>query len=210
MSRLKCVHELLFSLNIAVLVLIEHDVTSNPELETRISVWINARLHRPLDSVMGSHPAFLSIALLFAFCLFALLRATSATIVTKVIVRIAAGFLSLILLPTFWLCHHRVPPLPGLPNPPQNLLVLELGVIAACAVVYLLWEQVPNWLSVMIVVTHFVLWGWLFLGFPQFWFAPFMSLFPLVGLSSSLAWVAYISASQQQGNEICQGTKVTN
>lgn len=44
----------------------------------------------------------------------------------------------------------------------------------------------------MLVLIHFGLWGWLFLGGPYFWHT-FLCVFPLVGLVSSLLWVSYVS-----------------
>jgi hypothetical protein len=122
------------------------------------------------------------------------LRLFSNTFWARELLRSVAGMFSLLALPIHWFyVAHLYYQVTDLPNPPHAWLFLELAVVLVCAVFYLFarWP-IPAWGSVALIALHHGLWGWLFLGGPYFWLAPFQTLVPLVSLCSSLAWSLYV------------------
>lgn len=188
-------HEVLFSLNLSLVGLLTYSLNGTFDISTGLGRRLNTYAGLHLHSNLGPDIAFFALGLLLASSLFLILRLSSNTAVASGFLRWVAGFSSLLALPAHWLYSiHLSPQPPGLPDPPPLWLVAELAAAAACAAVYVYarWP-LPAWLNVGLLVLHFGFWGWLFLGGPYFWLAPFQSVFPLAGLCSALAWGLYVS-----------------
>ena len=192
---LRYVHEFLFSLNAGLVTRWLMAQANYAESELTIKGWINRRLHLHPHSDIGGNVAFLVLALGVALGTFLLLRVLSRTAWLNHFLRSVTGIVSLVALPASWLYRaHVYRPVPGLPNPPHILLFLELAAATSCIVLYLYAKwPLPGWGSVALLILHFSLWGWLFLGGPYFWFDPLHSVFPLAGSCSVLAWALYVS-----------------
>jgi hypothetical protein len=203
---LRYAHELLFSLNIALVARwaeVRHPVWGFyywDVLEYRIEFAIEKIIYtfshpnsRFVPKDVEGHTAFLLLALGLALCIFLLLRLFAHTVLANESLRSVAGFVSLLALPTFWLYITNLNPQPpGLPNPPRALLFLELAVTIATALFYLRGKWfLSKWSVAALIIFHHALWGWLFLGGVYFWHAPFEALFPGVALCASLAWSLY-------------------
>jgi len=206
---LRRAHELLFSLNIALVAKLQGNQKPNKLFslwesgEASLQSRINAYLHLYPHHHVGSFTAFFIYALGPALCLFLLLRALSGTVLVGKFLRSVAGIVSLVFLPISWLCVAQLIPVsPLLPNPPLALLASELLVVSALAVMYLYasWP-LPAWWGVAILLVHFAFWDWLVSGGPYFWRDPFRLVFPLAGFFSTLVWGAYVSRHSAQTAE---------
>jgi hypothetical protein len=186
--------EALFSWNLALIAKLRADRIPFFLLDFgqfEVQFWINRHLHLHPHSDIGGDSAFLIYALIWALFIFLVLRLFSGTRITSGFLRWAAGVFSLLALPVSWLYQGTAP---TVPDPPHVLLVLELLLATGSAILFLLSRRpFPMWSMIVILVPHFVLWGWLFLGGPYFWLAPFETIVPLAGFFSSLAWGLYVS-----------------
>lgn len=159
-------------------------------LEDRMAWRVNARLHRLPDANIGGLIVFFAISVGLAFIILVTLRLLRASHRFTRVLAFTAGPICVALLPVAWLLvAHVSPPPPGLPNPPHALLIVELSVVtlgvAICAHSS---GFVRNSLAALLLVAHFVFWGWVFLGGLYVWLDPVKTVFPLVALGSSLAW----------------------
>jgi hypothetical protein len=199
LGSLRYLHEFLFSLNIVFVGRLVRANSSSFPLETKLRFRINAYLHLDHHNNVGGYTALFAITLLLALCIFAVLRIFSKTLLVKEILLSVAGGVSLLALPTYCLYQtHLYGSPPGAPNPPHVLLLSELFAAMVYATLYLYTRRhIPAWESVSLLVLHFSLWGWLFLGIPYFWRAPLLSIFPLTGLCSCLVWGLYVSSQRR-------------
>ncbi len=201
-SHLRHLHEFIFSFNLALVVTWARNQTAAHfwGVPSHLQFWINDHLHLPPHSGIGGYAAFLLSALEQALCIFVLLRLLSSTSLAREALSSVAGLASMTALPAFWLDFtHRFPQPLTLPNPPRFWLFFELAAALACILLYRFAKwPLAGWGSVMLLILHHGFWGWLFLGGPYFWLVPFQSLFPIVGLFSSLAWGLYVSEQRRQ------------
>lgn len=192
-------HEFLFSLNLGLVARLVMAYANYYHTEATLKLWFNRKLGLHPHSDVGGNAAFLLLALEITLSILLLLRVFSRTSAIRAFLQYVAGIVSALALPFSWLYGaHLYEPLPGAPNPPHALLLLELAAVTVCAVLYLLsmWP-LPGWGGVLLLLLHYGFWGWLFLGGPYFWLDPFKLLFPLTGLCSSLVWGQYVSAQRQ-------------
>jgi hypothetical protein len=183
----------LFSFNVGLLARWDMAQANYAWTELRLKDWINLRLHLHPHSDIGGDAAFLLLALEIAVVTLLGLRLLSKTGLSESTLFMAGGTIAFLALPASWFYRaHLYRPLPGLPDPPHIILFFEVVAATVCAHVFprIKWP-LSGWLHTAVVILHFALWGWLFLGGPYFWLAPFQSIFPLAGLCSCLPWVLY-------------------
>jgi hypothetical protein len=215
-SFLRRVHEFLFSLNLALVVMLEGNQKPNrvfsllESTELPLQLRINGSLHLYPHDRVGANIAFLTLALGLTVLIFLLLRASSTTSFVTEFLRSIAGFVSLLALPISWLfvAHLLGPPFMT-SNPPPALLLLELAVVIVCAILYAYGRwPIPAWFTIALLALHYTLWGWIVSGGPYFWHDPFTLIFPIAGFCSSTIWVLY--ASSLSGSSPDEVTRVVN
>lgn len=201
MTTLEASNDLLFCLNLALIVRLVNVQTSLSSLEPNVTFWINSALGLTPQAYLGSYTAFFLIAAGLAFIMYAILRLLISYV--SVVFRFSYGFVALIALPLIWLAHatiHEV--LPGLPNPPHGWLLVELSAALVCSILFFCGQwPLPSWAGFILIATHFVLWGWLFMGGLYFWLAPVKLLFPLVGFLSCITWSVYVLRRQREPHD---------
>jgi hypothetical protein len=148
----------------------------------------------PKDSYTGGYFAFFLPALALALCIWTLLRIFSRTRLTAKILRPFAGIAALAGLPVYWLCAMYFSSHQYGWNPLTAIQFYELVVVLICVSSYLLWNwTVPLWGSLIMILLHYGFW------FRQFGtdylltgYGGSITLTPIVGLSSALAWILYV------------------
>jgi hypothetical protein len=187
--------EFFLSLHVALLIRWEKAQTSFSHLETGLEYRINSAFHLHPHSSVGGYVAFFAVSLMIAMAMFVVLRLVSATVLLRKVVRLMIGLAALGALPACLLYIQHILPVPGSPSTLSTLwLLLELAGAITCSLFYMGgWWPAPAWTGILLLVLHFGLWGWLFLGGPYFWRAPFSLVFPLTGLCCSLAWGLYLA-----------------
>jgi hypothetical protein len=193
-SFIRYAYEFLFALNIGLVVRWVMAQANYFESELKIQVWLSAHLHLHPHSQLAGHIAFVLLALEIALAAFVLLEIASYISSPHALPLSIAGIASLIALPLGWVYAARLrEPPPGLPTLSNIWLNVELIGTILCAILYILKKwPLPKWAGILLIVLHFALWAWLF-PVGAFWLDPFQSVFPLVGLCSSLAWALYLS-----------------
>jgi hypothetical protein len=170
--------------------------------ETKLEFGIESDIfHRSHPNVpfaskdLPGHTAFLLVTLGIALAGAAILAFLSRTRFVKELLRSVAGLASVLMLPVSWLYVTRLyPEYSVLPSLARPWLYVELIVSATAIFVYVFAPRfLPDWSLVVLLLTHHLMWGWLFLGGPYFWRSPFLSLLPATGLCASIAWLVYIS-----------------
>jgi hypothetical protein len=148
-----------------------------------------------INALLGLHPhnnvggdlAFFAVTLGWALSLFLLMRLV-LILLPKLTLR-WSGLFPVTALPIICL-YRSVPPL--FPNPPVFLVLLELFTAVVCCILYISKWLLSTWPIILLLVLHFVFWGWLFLGGPYVWRSPVGLSTPLAGLISSLVWGMYV------------------
>ena len=144
------------------------------EIKSAVNTFLKVHPH----SNVGGYIAFLAVALLWTLFIFVVWRLASLSRLIKNALRPVGGFISLAAIPVAWLLLPPISNL-GLPNPPHGLLTLELLIATVIAGLFVSRNWfVPSWLTVVLLVLHFALWGWLLMGGPYFWLGPFYLIFP--------------------------------
>ena len=194
-NQLQLLHEFLFSVNIGLIARLAMAYANYYQTEAALKLWFNRHLHLHPHSDVGGNAAFLLLALGITLGVFVVLRVFSRTFLSRAFLLYTAGIVSAVALPFSWLYGAYLhEPLPGLPDPPHALLMLELVAVTICAILYLLAKwPLPKWGSVLLLILHYGFWGWLLLGGPYFWLGSFKLIFPLAGLCSSVTWGFYVS-----------------
>jgi hypothetical protein len=157
-------HEFLFSLNLTLLSALKLSVFYFPY---GIQHMINGYLHLHPHSGVGAWTVLLTSALVLALCIFFLLRLLASTSIAEQFLRSIAGIVSLIAMPALWLYYtHLSGQLPGLPDLPRALLLIELVAAIVCATLYLRGKwPVPGWGSIVLLFVHYGFWSWVCFGF---------------------------------------------
>lgn len=192
-------HEFSFSLNIALCA--KFAASSSFRWNWELGYWdtINRYLHLHPHNSTGYWIAFFFFAFVAALFLFFLLRISSYARLTQELLGTVAGIASISAMPASWLyARHLSPQLPGLPNPPRSLLLLEVGVILVFTFLLLFWWHRTPAQSISVLLVHLCFWTWLFVGGWRFWRDPFKVVFPFVGFLSSVTWIVYLSERKIQ------------
>lgn len=160
---------------------------------TKLQVAINSQLHKGPESQVGAWWAFYVLATALGVIIFLLVEAISIAPLGRRLLVFAIGPLTVLLLPLHWLYNSGILIYAiALPNPPHVWLWLELVTAVSCAIFYAVSPKGWHiWAGVTLLVLHFNLWGWLFLGGASLWRGGFECAFPLLGLLSGLAWGIY-------------------
>jgi len=193
-NKLRYLHEFMFSFNIVLASILAQSNSSGFPLETKLKYRINDYLHLHPHNNLGGDIAPIAVILAFTFLIFSLMRILSGTALASELLRPVAGATAVLAFPGCWLYEMHSYESPGAPNPPQILLTLELLAAGVYAMFHLYKKRrISPWVGVTLLVLHYGLWSWLFLGGLYFWRAPFLSILPLAGLCSSLVWGLYVS-----------------
>jgi hypothetical protein len=198
-TRTRYLNEFLFSLNLSLALKLAaaqrpfwatrffpSDVT-----EARIAGRINALLHLHPHSRASGVTAFVFIAMVTALCMFALFRGTSRLSLMPKFLFYVPGIVSLIAFPAvFFYQRHYFGVERGMPDPHWYWLALELALAVVCSELFLwgMWP-IPKFASIALAAAHFGFWAWLYFGGIRF----DLSLFPVAGILSLLAWAAYVT-----------------
>lgn len=215
-ERPRYIHEILFCLNLALVLKLEGNQKPNKFFsffesgESLLQSKINASLQLHPHHAFGANLAFLLLALVLASLLFVVVRVLITSSFLNNVFHSTAGVISLIALPAGWLWVSGligigVP----LPNPPRWALYLELSAVAACAVLYFAGKWVlPSWLTITLLAVHFGYWDFLVSRGPYFWRDPFRLIFPLTGFLATLVWGIHVSHPPQVNNRSERGTGI--
>jgi len=193
-NYVRWLHELLFSIYFALLVVTEETWKVGSAFLGRLGYPLIHHLYHFLAYLHHStrySPGLLfhTMALwwLLAVIVFVCLHLLGQIAFIRVFLRSVAGFIGVAGFPLFWL---HLGNLTRLSDAAARWLLVETIVIAICVVLYLCrkWPTNPTF-SVLIVVLHFGLWGWIT------WDAisiGFWSIYLLLGICTSLVWGLYI------------------
>jgi hypothetical protein len=201
--RLRHAHELLFSLNLALVLKLEGNQKPNRLFsfldfgEVSLQFKINGYLHLHPHHAVGANTAFLILALGPALLIFLVLRVLSRATIIEHLFRSAAGIVSLTALPIAWLVVTYVLGVDSPIRVTTSLFYLELCAVVLCAVLYVTakWPA-PKWLSFLLTALHFAFWSGVVSG-PYFWLAPFSVIFPAAGFFATVCWAAYIRCPEE-------------
>ncbi len=211
-NYLRWLHELLFSLNAALL------VVWVASLRTRIPVifvgrrllfWFYRYSHLSVPSFLRvaepNSQYFLMSVLAGAVVLFLGLRFQARFAVMNIILRTVAGVFAVLGLPLASLYLGEALIEPALAH--EELLFCEMTALAVGICVYKYKYRVlpfKDWLGIFILVLHFCLWGWATWNRMWFWI-----VYPVVGCGSSVVWVLYLKQSREtQETAVHLGTRV--
>jgi hypothetical protein len=204
------IHEATLSLNVAS-VTMAFFWLSNPRPATSLLLRMDIAISRylrilpdlrtvrfPKDSYIGGYFAFFLPALALALCIWTLLRVFSRARLHRQILESFGGIVALAALPIYWLCatyssNHRS----GW-NPFSAIQFYELLVVLICASLYLRshWH-IPMWGSLLVILLHYAFW---FQQFDTYYIfrgnGGSITLLPIIGLMSALAWILYTSRAR--------------
>jgi hypothetical protein len=175
--------------------------------ETRVKYWVNGHLNLNPHSHVGGYSAFFGLAFGLALCFFLLLRVLWNTFLTRGILYILAGPLSLIVLPCYWLFVQSLgPPRPWFSQVSPILLLIELAGAVGGAIGFL-YHTAPMQrreciLLAGLTVFHFGFWFWVLFGGLTFWRAPAYLVFPASGLCSVIVWGVYVSQRKDDARSL--------
>jgi hypothetical protein len=182
---LRGLNELLFSLNLALLVISVGSVRLKyPLLTIGSRVLDSVYTHLPslgLSALRDGEPnrqSFAALVLVFAAVLLVVFRITSRFALTDSILRLVPGIFGVIGLPVT---------LELLQSPPP-LLFIEAFVAAVCALLYLFGKwRLPWVIGILLMTLHFVFWSSGVRNIMWFW-----PVYPAVGFCSVLVWTLYV------------------
>jgi len=187
--RLRRVHRLLFSLSLALGILLSLEFRPYDiflpifRLEDFFSHQLGLR-----GSGISAYLAFFLCALLLTASLFLLLWCFRRRPIAEYILLFAGGFTALGVAPVVWL-YIKSPY-------PRRWYPAELAVYLGFALLYLLQKwTIPKATSIVIVALHFGFW---FLRFWEYEANPLELLMPIIGFCACLAWVLYVHTEREQ------------
>jgi hypothetical protein len=184
--------EFFFSLNLGLGIVVVKSVSSF-WIESRLKNKINAFLSLHPHSNTGGYIALFGLAFGIAFLIFLVLRLSSFLSSTSGFLNSAGGIAALVAQPAAWLYFIQLGGYDPEPFAVNFLLLSEMGVAAACALLYLYSKwPLSAWPSVVLLGFHFEFWYWLFVG-RSFIFPAIKLVFPLVAFCSFLTWVHFVS-----------------
>ena len=172
----------------------------------RMEISIQAFLHlRQTDLHLG-YLAFFLPATALTLCIWISLRLYSHTRLTQELLRTVAGFASLAAPAVCWLCEAYIGRRRYGWNPLQAIQTYELAVVLVFLTLYLAKKwPIPWWGSILIISLHFAFWFWQFGPYSLLLhYGGPLVLEPIIGLSSTLAWVLYIRRLQHEPRRVAQ------
>ena len=208
--QLRWIHELLFSLNLAWMV-IWYERLRRAELLYRLPIgrYVYERMHFLEPETVITQVCW---SIIVGVSVFVLFRLFSRFWLTGVVIRTFAGVLAVAGFPFFALTGRLAYFEPLRIQAYSPFLVFETLVVLLCASLYYFrkWPLPPR-LGVALLFLHFSLWAWLAdtwvspvqeisgygLGSLGIWVSTLFHFgFPLWGFLSSLAWARYLKSDQ--------------
>jgi len=181
---IRVIYEALFSVNIALPVILEKSNTSPFWLLVRLKYSINSYLHLHPHRDFGGYVAFFALAAALAIIILLVLRLFSKTLAVWVILKWTGGILALAVAPASWfrILHLGRSPLDFGPTWPAS----EVGVAIVCVLLYMLGKwPLRGWTNVLLLIVHCGVWC---LVFVQSFRTPVATIFPIVSFCCCLAW----------------------
>ncbi len=196
---LRHLHEVLFALNAAVaLMALVAEVAPNLMVPfSMMEVSLNGLLKIRQTDLIRGYLGFYGPSLVLATCIWGLLRVTRAGRLTNKFLFSAAGVVTLLLAPAYWLyMAHRYHwwGWYGWSAWPYGWSPFEVLLCFSCAVLYIFGKwPAPVWTAVPLIALHNIFWYLQGVGFGPYWLTA-----PLLGFSSAVAWVYWASACLSQ------------
>jgi len=155
---------------------------------------VDRLLHVRHTDFIGGYWEFFLPGIALALCAWVPLRLFSSASFTGGIRRFAAG-IAAVILPPAWLCATYIRTYRW--SPFEGIQLCELMIALGCVILYLYGRwPIPRLGSVLILLLHYAFWFWQF----RFFFVTLIrgwggavAVVPVVGLSSSLAWMLYLA-----------------
>ncbi len=196
---LRLSNELLFSLNLALLIVDEQEARGASRFLYYLGypIWrglypLLARAYGMPHLRLGRVFEFFALSILLAAVLFLSLRVMRNLTAIRVVLRVMPGLIAVAGIPMLWL---------DFPFGFSRWLLLDIIVASLSVALYLFgkWQFNGMW-SALILAVHFGLWGWV--SAVQVW--PLWSwwcvVYPVAGLSSTVVWAIYFKRSDE-GNQ---------
>jgi hypothetical protein len=199
-SSTRYLHEALFSLNISLTIVALVFLYSRPVTSAlfRMDYSIHRFLHLQQTDLHYGNWAFFLPGTALALCIMISLHFARRAPLTREILRSAGGIAALCSLPAYWLCAMYSGNRRYGWNPFHAIQLYEAVLVLLCVVLYLGGEwRVPWWGNLIMILLHY-----------GFWFRQFgteylltayggpITLAPIAGLSSTLAWILYVRCLQ--------------
>jgi hypothetical protein len=197
-SQIRYVHEVLFSLNLALAslaIIFLYRLQPLVHLLFNWEVDIRAFLRlRPTDFHEGYWAIFMP-GVLVALFIWGVLRLSSHTRATHEVLRSVAGITAFVSPGTFWLCGTYIASSKNGWSALKSAQFYELILAAVCVLLYLsnAWP-IPKWGDVVMILLHYTFWFWQFGPF-TFFMGYGGPLAPAIALGSTVAWAVYVSGS---------------
>jgi len=197
-NRVRYIHEILLSANLALLgITVIFAFAPNvmaPFL--RIDASINRSFGiRQTDFVRGYFAIIISTALL-ALLIWGLLRLSSRTWLTNVILRSASGIAVLLAIPALWFWANQQHGWPY--GWPYRGVPVELALV----LLYLVWflsgkRSIPGWYGLLLLVVHYAFWFWIYgSAYLATYIGPAGTI---LGFGSMVAWGIYVNETRRAG-----------
>jgi hypothetical protein len=175
--------------------------------EGEVQRYVNRVLQVGAHSQIGGWFSYLLVVTLIGLFIFTCIRLLARTDVGAAILFPITGIVSLVALPMGWLYVAVATPRDsGLPNIPLFIAILEILVVMAGWFLFIGEKQsLPKSVSLLLLLLHFVFWGWLSIGGLYFWLDPLRLIYPAAGIAACLAWGTHLAH-----NKISVTTPVTH
>jgi hypothetical protein len=193
LATLRYVHEILFSLTVAFLV-VSLIFLVVPRLSipfVHFEIFLNRLLHiRQTDLIRGYFEYLISSAIL-ALGIGTLLHMFSGTRLTSEILRSVAGVVLLLAPLVFWVCYYQILGWPF--GWPYRWAPIELAGAFFCLALYLFGRlPAPRWTGLLLLAAHYSFWYLIPSSDPgrADYAGP---IAPVLGFSSTLVWGMYVA-----------------
>lgn len=198
-KSLQWLHELLFSMNLAILTVWVNTVTARSSwaviLKSTILSYRYPNRPAGTDDYFEVQEAFFLLVVALAMVLFLVFRISAGSAVTRALLRVLAGFVAVGGFPLAVLYIGQS--YSGFSRAMVSVLFLELLGASICVFLFE-WGKwsVPTVFTVLFVAVHFGVWALATWG--SYEFIPFYSL---IGFFASLAWGIYVAWTRMSGEQ---------
>jgi len=200
-SWLPICHEVLFALNLALVIVDESLIQARSKFLDYLAypIWrglyaILARAYGKPHIELGRRFESVALWILLAGIFVLLLRLLGRTSAKNMLLRAVPGFVAVGAVPAFSL------QLEGLANATSRWLLLEVVVACLSTALYLSGRwRLESALSALIASMHFGLWCWVAWVASRSWSC---AVYPVLGFSSTVVWASYVKrvAGSRRGN----------
>lgn len=196
-SWLLVCHEILFALNLALVIVDEAVIQARSALLDYLAYPIWGGLYYILSRVyvkphfhLGRRFEFFALWVFLAGVFIVLFRLLGKTPIERLLLRAAPGLVAACAIPAYWLQVE------GLGSATSRWLLAELLVVCFFTALYLSGAWRPDKvLSMLVISMHFGLWGFVTYIPSRSWYC---AIYPLLGLSSMLVWGSYLNQVQER------------